>query len=118
MNPARLAFCILLAALGWIVGCVPLMHHPDPLEGWHFYDDERLDKTIKDDYQDYIQKLPPETKYYVRGFNIHVFEDGTGRRAVKISIPLNGVWWEHVLIYDKDNKRVKVTKYASGRYAC
>jgi hypothetical protein len=43
-------------------------------------------------------------------------EDGTGQHAVEISIPLNGKFWKHVLIYDKTNRRVKTVKYSSGRY--
>jgi hypothetical protein len=29
---------------------------------------------------------------------------------------LNGTAWNHVLIYDKDNKRVKVIKYVGYHY--
>jgi hypothetical protein len=60
--------------------------------------------------------MPPEEKYYVPGGNILFFEDGTGQHAVKISIPLNGTWWAHVLIYDKNNVRIKAVKYADGTY--
>jgi hypothetical protein len=40
-----------------------------------------------------------------------------GQHAVKIEIPLNGAYSEHVLFYDKENKRIKVIVYSGGRYA-
>jgi hypothetical protein len=90
-------------------GCVT-----NPLEGWHF---SNLDpnKVIAADYLDYIQKLPSSERKYA--YYAHSFEDGTGKYAVQIEIPLNGTWWEHVLIYDKDNKRIKTIKYSNGHYA-
>lgn len=69
-----------------------------------------------DDYQNYIQKLPPNESSFITKFYIKFFEDGTGQHAVEISIPLNGTWRKHVLIYDKDDKRIKVIKYAGGEY--
>jgi hypothetical protein len=90
----------------------------NPLAGWHFcfsQDPNKLNKAITVDYQDYIQTLPPKERQFVQG-GISLFEDGTGRHAVKIEIPYYGVWREHVLIYDKDNKRIKVTTYSGGGY--
>lgn len=117
MNTTRFTLCILLAALVWTVGCSGLIHHSDPLVGWKPLfgrNYEKVDEAIKDDYQDYIQKLPLEEKNNVGP--IFLFEDGTGQHAVQTSIPLNGTWWRHVLIYDKSNKRIKAIKYASGGY--
>ena len=48
---------------------------------------------------------------------IFFFENETGQHAVQIRIGINGTSWEHILIYDKDNKRIKAIKYISGRYA-
>jgi hypothetical protein len=109
MNVIRFSIWILLAACVWVVGCAT----PNPLAGWKVYFHEP-DQTITNDYQDYIQKLPPEERKYAGG--IQYFEDGTGQHAVKIEIGLNGTWWQHVLIYDKNDKRIKVIKYASGGY--
>jgi hypothetical protein len=119
MSITRFTFCILLATLALAVGCAapkPPKPTPNPLEGWHFCSLTYLDsnKSIVDDYQDYIQKLPPEQKKYA--YLNHVFEDGTGQHAIQIEIPLNGIWWEHVLIYDKDGKRIKAVKYTAGGY--
>jgi hypothetical protein len=112
----RLIFLFLLAVIVPTAGCAGFVHHSDPLAGWNFYGGDYLDKTITNDYKDYIKKLPPGESFYVQDYNVHFFEDGTGQHAVRISIPLNGSWREHVLIYDKDDTRVKVIKYVSGRY--
>jgi hypothetical protein len=89
---------------------------PDPLAGFHFSSLNNLDsdKTITGDYKDYIQTLSPEEKKYAGP--IEFFEDGTGQHAVMIMIGINGTVWRHYLIYDKDNKRIKTIKYASGDY--
>ena len=117
MKVVRFTFCILLAAIVWGTGCSTPKPTPDPLVGWNFcfsQDPDKLDKAIRDDYQDYIQKLPSKEKKYVGVVNI--FEDGTGQHAVKIEINLNGTEWSHVLTYDKNDKRIKVIKYVSGHY--
>ncbi|HXE41952.1 MAG TPA: hypothetical protein VN516_02920 [Candidatus Baltobacteraceae bacterium] len=118
MKIIQLIFCSLLTMFLCGFGCSSSKPTPDPLAGWHFcfsQDPKDLGKIILADYQDYIQKLPPEEKKFVG--TTHTFEDGTGQHAVRIEIGLNGTWWEHVLIYDKDNKRIKLIKYTNGRYA-
>jgi hypothetical protein len=114
MNTTRFIFCILLAAFVCAAGCSVPKPVPDPVAGWQKVYNHDPDPTIVKDYQDYIQKLPPEEKKYVGV--IDWFEDGTGQHAVKIEIGLNGISWVHVLIYDKDNKRIKAIKYSSGSY--
>lgn len=110
INFFGLTFLALCAALVWSVGCAT----PNPLAGWKVNFDHDLDQTIVKDYQDYIEKLPPKEKKFA--YLNHTFENGTGQHAVQIEIPLNGTWWEHVLIYDKDNKRIKTIKYSPGGY--
>jgi hypothetical protein len=120
MNTTRFTFCILLAAILWGAGCAAPKPALDPLAGWKVLltrDSEKLNQAITDDYRDYIQKLPPEERKFVDDNNIWFYEDGTGQHAVRIEIGLNHTWWEHVLIYDKENKRIKVIKYPNGRYA-
>jgi hypothetical protein len=88
-------------------------------DGWKdcwSQDPSKLDKAITDDYRDYIEKLSSKERPNVGG--IHLFEDGTGQHAVEITVNLNGTRWEHVLIYDQQHKRMKVIRYASGRYRC
>jgi hypothetical protein len=117
-----LIIAFLLTALVWSTGCALFPHHhPDPLEGWHFCSLNNLytNKVVSDDYHDYIDKLPPKTKRNVTSVNY--FEDGTGRHAVLIYVSIDGIWegtrWGHILIYDKENKRVKTIKYVDGHYS-
>jgi len=89
------------------------------LAGWKKFSTDRyhLDKAITDDLQNYINALPPQQREIAAWPYSQLFcEDGTGQHAVEISIPLNGKFWKHVLIYDKTNRRVKTVKYSSGRY--
>jgi hypothetical protein len=114
MKIIRLTFCILLAVTVWTAGCVSTT---DPLTGWKPLfgrDYEKVDKAIMNDYQDYIQKLPDEERKSVGP--IFLFEDGAGQHAAEFKLGVNGTVWEHVLIYDKDNKRVKTIKYSNGDY--
>ena len=102
-----------------VLGCAsPKKEQPqDPLRGWHFFSETKVAKDITDDYQAYIQELPAKEKYYVPGGSIFFFEDDTGRHAVRIEIPLNGIWIDHVIIYNRDNKRESVITFENGRYA-
>ena len=116
MKLARFTFCILLAASVYWTGCEMFASHTNPIAGWHECDlrDLHSNKAISDDYQDYLQELPPEERKQTGP--ILYFEDGTGQHAVDINMGMNGTSWHHVLIYDKDNKRVKVYKYVAGNY--
>ena len=73
-------------------------------------------QTVEKDYHEYLQTLPPNEKS-VAGVQSWL-KDGTGQHAIVIQVPLNGTSWRHVLIYDKDNKRIKTVKYITGHYAC
>lgn len=88
----------------------------DPLKGWKkdFSPPSHSDKIIEKDYQDYIQKLPEDQRKFVGP--VDFFEDGTGQHAVRIEVALYGTVWYHTLFYDKDNKRIKVIKYAGWHY--
>src|SRR5438552_13198665 len=104
--PCTKAAYILLAALVLSTGCAgtyillakgpPTGPRPDPLAGWALIHQDQVHKAIVDDYHDYVQALSPRERHNVGEFNIHFFRDGTGQHAVKISIPLDGVWTEHV----------------------
>jgi hypothetical protein len=111
---------ILLTALVWSSGCTLFPHHhPDPLAGWKCMYTGELDKTISDDYHAYIDKLSPKERNGLRP--VFYFEDGNGQFAVAIKIGIDGIfegtYWRHVLIYDKENKRIKVIKYKDGHYS-
>jgi|SRR5579859_948384 len=105
---------VLLAIILCGAGCATTV--PDPLAGWHFSGLDNLDsnKAIVDDYQDYIRKLPSRQKGFVG--SVGFFEDGAGQHAVGIQMGVNGTWWNHILIYDKENKRIKVVVYRNGGY--
>ena len=112
----RFGFLVLFATLFWVVGCASPKPIPDPLVGFHvavFFTPDS-NKTITDDYKAYIKTLSPEEQKFAGP--IEFFEDGTGQHAVLIHIGINGTWWQHVLIYDKDNKRIKMVKYSRGGY--
>jgi hypothetical protein len=117
MKIIQLTVCFLLAIFLCGFGCSSSKPTPDPLTGFHVSSLGNLDanKTITDDYKDYIKKLSPkETQYLGPTF---YFEDGTGQHAVRIESDIGGtVRWYHVLIYDKENKRIKTIKYYDGRY--
>lgn len=86
----------------------------DPLAGWKVDFKEQPNQAISKDYEAYIKSLPPEErKFAVAG---QFFEDGTGQHALVVEVALDGTDWSHVLFYDKQNKRVRVIKYVSGRY--
>jgi hypothetical protein len=93
----------------------------DPLQGWngwHEYGEDRhsrISKTIKDDYQIYLQKH--ERHYYP--LDTTFYEDGTGRHAVKVLFQN----WDHellfyIFIYDKSNTRTKVMQFFYCRTFC
>jgi hypothetical protein len=96
--------------------CSTSKPQPDPLAGFHVSSLGNLDsnKAITDDYKSYIQTLSSDEQKFI-GY-IEYFEDETKQHAVKITIGLNGTVWEHVLIYDKDDKRIKTIKYSKGGY--
>jgi hypothetical protein len=115
-NPIKIfvpVFLVLAAMFLLGFGCNTSKPTLDPLAGFHAAS-KNPDQVIVNDYQSYIQKLSPEDRKYARvsGYN----EDGTGQHAAVIEIDLNGTAWNHVLIYDKDNKRIKVVKYVAFHY--
>ena len=124
MKPTRLTLSILLALSVLLSGCTFLLHpinrafarHSNPIAGWHWSSLVNLqnNKAISEDYQDYIMRFPTKVRNRIGG--IHFFEDGTGKHAVTIGEYSNGTEWTHVLIYDRNDKRIDVIKYVSGYY--
>jgi hypothetical protein len=108
-------FIILLAAFTLVAGCATPQPTPDPVAGWQGDFNEQPNQVIVSDYQNYIRTLTQEER---KSPNVSDWlKDGTGQHAVVITIGINGRWWRHILIYDKDNKRIKTIKYATGHYA-
>jgi hypothetical protein len=121
MKTTRIAahFSILIA-LCLITGCITSIKPPapDPLVGWTFrvFDDfavpsdqhhYHLDKAITHDYQVYIANNKLDLIGAIRGF----YEDGTGQSAVEFEAERGHSYWRFVLIYNKDNKRIKTVKF-------
>jgi hypothetical protein len=104
----------LAATLVWGCGCCTSKPTPDPLAGWQGDFSEQPDKLIVDDYQHYIEKLPSEERKCARVSDWR--KDATGQHAIVIEVALDGTWWEHVLIYNKDSQRIKIIKYCNGGY--
>jgi hypothetical protein len=118
MNALRATCYALMTLILLAAGCGTPKPAPNPLEGWKFcFSDNpvRSNKSILDDYQDYVQHLPPEEKKFIG--SIQLFEDGTGQHAARIEVDLHGTRWAHVLIYDKENQRKSVIKYTVGKYS-
>jgi hypothetical protein len=116
MKIARFAACFLFAVFVCCFGCTASKPTPDPLAGFHA-SYKGVDPSIVNDYQNYLQNLSPEEKQRLGPYPAFFFEDYTGQQAVDIRIGINGSNWHHVLIYDKNNKRIKTIKYISGNYA-
>ena len=110
-----LAFPILLAIFVWPAGgCATST--PDPLAGYKpdFDFSREADLGIVSDYQDYIKELPSRQSGFVG--SVDFFKDETGQHAINIKIGRNGTWWDHILIYNKQNKRIKTIIYKNGGY--
>ena len=93
----------------------------DPLKGWNAWgehDKKRpaLDKAIRDDYQNYLQKNEPG--FFPSALGATFYEDGAGQHAVNIRIGRNGSYTIYIFIYDKSNLRIKVMRFSDGGYAC
>jgi hypothetical protein len=114
-----IGYFLFAVALGvmMISGCSLFYPKPthDPLIGFQIdglFDpySNKSNKAIWGDCQDYMKQekiAGPVTTY----------KDGTGQHAIEIHVGINGTWWEYVLIYDKNDKRIKAIKYADGHYA-
>src|SRR5277367_775607 len=108
-----LALCVMILSG---CSCSAPKPTPDPLAGWQMDFSRKLDPSIEKDYQDYIQTLSPEEKQRLGPAPSSFFKDDAGQHAIEIKIGINGTVWEHILIYDKNNKRIKTIKYSPGGY--
>ena len=122
MNINRFVFYFLLTVTVCLTGCFTPMDspvevfysHTNPVEGWknlQFAKDPNPSPAIDKDYHDFINKS-------VRGFilDTNYLEDGKGQHAITIQAGRDDTYWTYVLIYDRNDKRIKVKKYISGHY--
>jgi hypothetical protein len=118
MFDARRLVYTFVTLLFCAVGCTT--RTSDPMTGWSLcrsQDPAKMPKAIIDDYHAYVSQLPAGEKHSFNEYSSFFFENEAGQHAVKIEIPLHGVWLEHLLIYDSDNKRIDVKTFTSGHYA-
>jgi hypothetical protein len=133
-----LSFILLITASVFVAGCES---ETDPLVSWKSvapisYKTGEMSatidtlsgyKAITDDVQAFVNKMPISVTYYDSGppdkkrycywiEEITLFEDGTGRHAVKIKI--GAMYQNYVLIYNKDNVRIKTTRFRSPHNPC
>ena len=105
--------------------CAAPKNEPDPLSGWTFrtFDEYsvpgkegqyHLEKSVTNDYGAFIKTNNLNVFGAITGF----FEDGAGQRAVEFEAfpPGQNASWRYVLIYSKDNQRIKVIQYGYKRY--
>ena len=129
-----------LAVIG-LSGCEMFASHTNPLADWKqmapvgCIDGEMSAEVstipgysqISDDVQTYVNQLPvdqgptwdPSPRrwcYWLE--DMAFYEDGTGQHAVGFTILHDGTSWGYVLIYDKNNKRIKTGRYVIGHYSC
>jgi hypothetical protein len=116
MKVTRFTFGILSAALIWSVGCAGFSNHSDSLAGWKADLNHQPDPAILKDCQDYIQHQPSNIRDNVGP--IGYLTDGAVRHAVDVEIfvPGKNALWHYFLIYDTNNKRIKVIKYGYTRF--
>jgi hypothetical protein len=99
-------------------GCNTSKPTPNPLAGFHEIDRKELNsnKVLSIDYKDYIQKLPPKQNGYIG--TVFIYENETGQHAVCIEIfeGNKNASWQHVLFYDKEDKRIKAIRYGHVKY--
>jgi hypothetical protein len=109
-------FLMLVAMCLLGFGCNTSKPAANPLAGWKIDFNEQPSQAITRDYQDYIQKLPPEERTFVGP--VFYLEDGTGQHAFDAEVSIKGknASWHYAFIYDKENKRVKVVKYGYTKY--
>jgi hypothetical protein len=98
-------------------GCTP---HSDPMKGWKELgrlSNTAAPETITKDAQTFIQTLPATEKVASgEDYNVTYWEDVIGQHAVVLNTPHDGEHWHYALIYDQNNRRIKVIKYSTGSY--
>jgi hypothetical protein len=115
-----LSVTLLILCLLGATACTPRTPHSDPMASWKAlgtFSNMGVPETIKQDANAYFQTLPAiESNESQHGDAITYWEDGTGQHAVVLATPHNGEHWHHAIIYNRDNKRLKVIKYSTGSY--
>lgn len=90
-----------------------LASHINPVAGWQTESGEP-DQAIQKDYQEYLTKPLVDKHGFVSVADW--LKDGHGQHAIVIEEGRYDTYWHHVLIYDKNDKRIKVITYVGGHY--
>ena len=124
MKIIKRSFCLLLLILFSVSGCAT---GRNTLEGWKAVQKTNrgcpFHESVCDDYKRYINKLSSQQKTLLNDSSVSFYEDGGGRHAVLIRDVWKRGWvfnytYNHVLIYNKSNKRIRVIRYRTGKYLC
>lgn len=124
MKIVKPLFWLLLLIVVSVSGCAT---GRTALEGWKVTPKSRegcpFDKAICDDYKGYLERLSSKQKALLSDWDLEFYEDGNGRHAVMIRNVRKVGWvfnysYNHILIYNKRNKRTKVIRYRTGTYMC
>lgn len=89
---------------------------PDPLAGWQKAYKEEPSQAIEKDYRDFIQKLQSEGKGQAQVTGYYKNESGQHLINIEIFEHDKNASWQYALVYDKDDKRVKMIKYGYVEY--
>jgi hypothetical protein len=107
-----------LAAIGLLMlfalvsGCSSSKPKSDPLAGWHTCD--HVPQSVKADLQNYLDSLSQYQRDHIVFTDLYELD---GQYAVRLTLALNGSDWNYILVYDKTNKRIKITRFITNSYA-
>ena len=107
MTVTRFTSCVLSVAFFGIVGCAT--RTSNPLAGWKIDSDYQPSQAVVSDYRDYVKKLPEKERSCLSA--LEYFEDGQGQHAIRREQRVGDTSCYLVLIYNRENKRIKVMKY-------
>jgi hypothetical protein len=122
MSSSRLLTWLLAALLTVTSRCIGYRKPLPASRGWksllaHEY--LKFDPAITADYKQYISQLPLTERAQVLETSVHFFGNSNGQHAVSFDISHPALFGEvirtHALIYDKNNKRIKVIKRKTDR---
>jgi hypothetical protein len=112
---ASLAIMVMLSGCAWLG-----RPDPDPLAGWKGGDSLLVGnpyaKAILDDYHKYVEGMSAKERKFVRDYNTWFYHDETGKHAIRIALAYDSTFWDHILIYGPDNRRIRTIKRFGGHY--
>ena len=90
------------------------------MAGWKILgtiDRAPIPKTVEQEARAYFQILPAEEKHWLgNDDHINYYEDRTGQHAGVLDAFHDSEFWAVALIYDRDNRRIRVLRYSWGSY--